>query len=47
MKEEHAQEVDRLKEIVREKEKNLLLKEDASTIPMPHYLLFRDRNINM
>lgn len=47
MKHEHAEEVERLKEIIREKEmSNMLLNSDAS-IPVPHYLLFRDRNASI
>ncbi|GJQ76507.1 hypothetical protein Trydic_g2213 [Trypoxylus dichotomus] len=45
LKREHNEEVERLKRIIKEKEeKNLLLKE-SSSIPVPHYLLFKDKHI--
>lgn len=46
MKEEHNEEVARLKQIIKEKEDNLLLKETVSSIPMPHYLLYKDKHFN-
>lgn len=48
MKHEHSEEVERLKEIIREKEKNdtVLNPINASMLlPVTHYSLFRERNV--
>ncbi|XP_044264556.1 protein Cep89 homolog [Tribolium madens] len=43
MKQEHIEEIDRLQRIIKEQESNMLLK-DSTTLPVPHYLLFRDKH---
>lgn len=43
MKEEHQKEVEKLQKIIEEQqETNLLLKSDK--LPIPHYLLFKDKH---
>lgn len=47
MKHEHTEEVERLKEIIREKERSdLMLNNDASTLPVSPYLLYKERNVS-
>lgn len=45
MKQEHADEVERLKDIIRKKDENMVLKENISSMPVPHYLLFKDKHL--
>lgn len=45
MKSKYEEELSRLQKIIREKEENLLLRNDNSNIPTPSYLLLRDRNL--
>jgi hypothetical protein len=43
MKQEHSEEIEKLQKIIKEQESNLLLK-DQTTLPVQHYLLFRDKH---
>ncbi|KAK5647780.1 hypothetical protein RI129_002672 [Pyrocoelia pectoralis] len=47
MKREHSEEVERLKEIIRQRDQsNLLLKGTSSSTQLPHYVLLKDKNKN-